>query len=191
MSTEKESDSTNIPRGENYNYDQSADKRKVDPVNAGYDQPSDPPAYTPSPYGNQQHGHNPSRQYPMGQYPPGPPGYYPPPNNTNNVNVVMTQPQMATVIVNPRPNDYLGWSIFTLLCCCLPIGIAAIVFSCNARSSSDNLHFEQARKEANTARILNIVGLVLGLGISILMIVLYSTGVFYVRTNNYNYEYGK
>ncbi|CAG6015949.1 unnamed protein product [Menidia menidia] len=26
-------------------------------------------------------------------------------------------------------NDYLGYSIFTMLCCCLPVGIAALIYS--------------------------------------------------------------
>uniref|UniRef100_A0A8C6KSZ4 Uncharacterized protein n=1 Tax=Nothobranchius furzeri TaxID=105023 RepID=A0A8C6KSZ4_NOTFU len=32
-------------------------------------------------------------------------------------------------------NDYLGFSIFTLLCCCLPLGIAALIYSISQQSS--------------------------------------------------------
>lgn len=48
--------------------------------------------------------------------------------------------QPATVTVQPAVyvtqgplanpvNDYLGYSIFTMLCCCLPLGIAALIYS--------------------------------------------------------------
>lgn len=36
--------------------------------------------------------------------------------------------------VNPIP-DYLGYSIFTMLCCCLPLGIAALIYSINVSSN--------------------------------------------------------
>lgn len=32
-------------------------------------------------------------------------------------------------------NDYLGYSIFTLLCCCLPLGIMALVYSATVSSN--------------------------------------------------------
>uniref|UniRef100_A0A3B3VU05 Uncharacterized protein n=1 Tax=Poecilia latipinna TaxID=48699 RepID=A0A3B3VU05_9TELE len=31
-------------------------------------------------------------------------------------------------LTNPV-NDYMGYSIFTMLCCCLPLGIAALIYS--------------------------------------------------------------
>ncbi|MEQ2198726.1 hypothetical protein XENOCAPTIV_017318, partial [Xenoophorus captivus] len=38
--------------------------------------------------------------------------------------VYVTQPPLANPV-----NDYLGYSIFTMLCCCLPLGIAALIYS--------------------------------------------------------------
>lgn len=37
--------------------------------------------------------------------------------------------------INPVP-DYLGYSIFTMLCCCLPLGIAALIYSINVSRSN-------------------------------------------------------
>ncbi|PWA33573.1 hypothetical protein CCH79_00007423 [Gambusia affinis] len=44
---------------------------------------------------------------------------------------VVMQP---TVYVTQGPltnpvNDYMGYSIFTMICCCLPLGIAALIYS--------------------------------------------------------------
>jgi Interferon-induced transmembrane protein len=37
-------------------------------------------------------------------------------------------------LTNP-PNDFLGYSIFAFLCCCFPIGIAAIISSVTCRAA--------------------------------------------------------
>ncbi|ETE57189.1 hypothetical protein L345_17098, partial [Ophiophagus hannah] len=45
---------------------------------------------------------------------------------------IPVQPQQTILITNVQSvnePDYLGYSIFTLLCCCLPLGIAALVYS--------------------------------------------------------------
>uniref|UniRef100_A0A9J7XAH2 Si:dkey-33i11.9 n=2 Tax=Cyprinus carpio TaxID=7962 RepID=A0A9J7XAH2_CYPCA len=45
--------------------------------------------------------------------------------------VVTVQPAVfvtAAPLADPVP-DYLGYSIFTMLCCCLPLGIAALIYS--------------------------------------------------------------
>uniref|UniRef100_A0A8B9GZG9 Uncharacterized protein n=1 Tax=Astyanax mexicanus TaxID=7994 RepID=A0A8B9GZG9_ASTMX len=46
---------------------------------------------------------------------------------------VMVQPTVYVTsgpLAQPLP-DYLGYSIFTMLCCCLPLGVAALVYSIN------------------------------------------------------------
>ncbi|KAK2903530.1 hypothetical protein Q8A67_008243 [Cirrhinus molitorella] len=36
----------------------------------------------------------------------------------------------ATPLANPVP-DYLAYSIFITVCCCLPLGVAALIYSCS------------------------------------------------------------
>ncbi len=48
-----------------------------------------------------------------------------------NVCLVTVQPAVfviAAPLTDPVP-DYLAYSIFTMLCCCLPLGIAALIYS--------------------------------------------------------------
>ncbi|KAL0973022.1 hypothetical protein UPYG_G00197850 [Umbra pygmaea] len=74
----------------------------------------------------------------------------------------------------PRSNvpTYLAWSIFNTLCCCLPIGIAAIVCSCKADTANAVGEAERAADASRKAKILNIVGLVLGLVLIIIIVAL-------------------
>ncbi|XP_076147386.1 interferon-induced transmembrane protein 1-like [Alosa pseudoharengus] len=59
--------------------------------------------------------------------------------------------------------SYLAWSIFNTFCCCLPLGIAAIIFS--TRVNSANIAGDQARAESDsrTTKYLNIAALVCGI----------------------------
>ncbi|XP_078507162.1 transmembrane protein PMIS2 [Lissotriton helveticus] len=81
--------------------------------------------------------------------------------------VVVTQP---TVVVAPLPvyeKDYLGYSIFNLLCCCLCLGIAALVFSIKTRDANQRGDINEARANSATARNLNHVSLGIGIAITI------------------------
>ncbi|RXN07930.1 synapse differentiation-inducing gene protein 1-like [Labeo rohita] len=84
-----------------------------------------------------------------------------------------------TVVVMPMvaaAPDYIFYSIFTMLCCCLPLGIAAVVFSCNTRNANLAGQRELAMSSSKVAFILNNVALGLGLTmLTVLSIGLYIT----------------
>lgn len=67
--------------------------------------------------------------------------------------------------INGTP--YLVFSILTTLCCCLPLGIAAIVFSSKINSLQNSGDYAGAQAAAKKAKILCIVGVVGGLIASI------------------------
>ncbi|XP_011483393.1 proline-rich transmembrane protein 1-like [Oryzias latipes] len=89
----------------------------------------------------------------MNQQPPAQPG------------IVTVQP---TVYVTQAPlgnpvSDYMCYSIFTMLCCCLPLGIAALIYSINAREANISGNRVRAESNSRTAKTLNHVALGIGL----------------------------
>ncbi|XP_068591406.1 synapse differentiation-inducing gene protein 1-like [Cebidichthys violaceus] len=123
----------------------------------------------------------PGQGYPQpGQgYPPQQQGYGLPPQYGG---AGQQYPGQATVTVQPTVyvtrgplanpvNDYLCYSIFTLLCCCLPLGIAALIYSISAREANHAGDQMSAERSSRTARTLNHVALGLGIGFLILSIV--------------------
>jgi len=73
--------------------------------------------------------------------------------------------------------SYLGWSIFNTLCCCLPLGIAAIVCSCRAQNANAVGESAIAADASRTAKILNVMGLVCGIILIIIFIALKATNL--------------
>ncbi|XP_024123912.1 proline-rich transmembrane protein 1 [Oryzias melastigma] len=63
--------------------------------------------------------------------------------------------------------DYLGFSVFTMLCCCLPFGIFALIQSIIAREANFYQDWMRAERKSRNAKILNCVAL--GMGILILI----------------------
>ncbi|XP_050979198.1 synapse differentiation-inducing gene protein 1-like isoform X3 [Labeo rohita] len=94
---------------------------------------------------------------------------------------VVVQP---AVLMTPMPvvtavPDYLGYSIFTMLCCCLPLGIAATIYSCSTRDANLAGHIEYAKRSSKTALILNHVAV----GVGIAFFLTLTLGLFH------HYEY--
>ncbi|KAI5608351.1 dispanin subfamily A member 2b-like, partial [Silurus asotus] len=67
---------------------------------------------------------------------------------------------------------YLAWSIFNTICCCLPLGIIAIVFSCRTDTANTIGDATRANAHSQTAKKLNIAALVIGILLIIIVIVL-------------------
>lgn len=61
----------------------------------------------------------------------GPPEYQPPYDPRYNHSLLI-QPTQTMNFIRLQPTkepDYMAYSIFTMLCCCLPLGIAALIYS--------------------------------------------------------------
>ncbi|KAI4889099.1 hypothetical protein NFI96_018619 [Prochilodus magdalenae] len=63
--------------------------------------------------------------------------------------------------------DHMCYSVFTMLCCCLPLGIAAVVCSCITQDANVAGKSEEAKNSSRAAFILNNVAL--GLGIVVII----------------------
>ncbi|AWO96988.1 putative proline-rich transmembrane protein 1-like [Scophthalmus maximus] len=113
----------------------------------------------PPPYGGEGCGYQP---YPMNQQYPAQPATV-----TVQPTVYLTQGPLAEPV-----KDYLCYSIFTMLCCCLPLGIAALIYSISAREANHVGDQMAAERSSRTSRTLNHVALGLGLGALILYIVI-------------------
>ncbi|KAL8220130.1 UNVERIFIED_CONTAM: hypothetical protein K2H54_039359 [Gekko kuhli] len=86
------------------------------------------------------------------------------------------QPPLHTNFVVPvqptREPDYLAYSIFTMLCCCLPLGIAALVYSVRTRDANQTGNGAEAQRNSRMARNLAHSALGVGLVLVIVYIVL-------------------
>ncbi|MBQ1222438.1 MAG: CD225/dispanin family protein [Alistipes sp.] len=56
-----------------------------------------------------------------------------------------------------RPKNYLVWSILATLLCCLPLGIAAIIYSVRVDSEWSAGHHEEAVRASGLAKKLVLV----------------------------------
>ncbi|KAJ1132433.1 hypothetical protein NDU88_010746 [Pleurodeles waltl] len=114
------------------------------------------------------------------------PGIYPPYNMgyvQGQSTVVTTQPMVMVAQLPAHENDYLGYSIFNLICCCLCLGAAALVFSIKTRDANHRGDISEARANSVTARNLNHVSLGIGICITIAWIAY----VIYISVTAHSY----
>jgi hypothetical protein len=103
--------------------------------------------------------------------PAGPPA--PPPPHTGGG--WGTPTPMAAATAGTAPNPWLWQSIVATLLCCLPAGIAGIVFATQSKSAADRGDHAEAQRKADLARTWTWVSV--GLGV-VLALILAGTGAF-------------
>ena len=111
---------------------------------------------------------------PGGSYPP-PGGGFPPPGGSSPWGAA--GPGGFGAPPGPKPSNNLVWAILATLFCCLPLGIAAIVFSTQVDSKWNAGDYEGALKAAKTTKTLLIVSVVGGVIVGILYFLLVAASV--------------
>jgi hypothetical protein len=64
--------------------------------------------------------------------------------------------------------DYFVQSILATLCCCLPAGIASIVYASKARSNRDSGNIPAALEASKQAKMWLIIAVVAGLAVGVI-----------------------
>jgi hypothetical protein len=130
--------------------------------------PSDPPqdaGYTPPP--TSDYTPPPASDYtpPASSYTPPPTQGYTPPGGYTPPQQYAAQPAGGT-----PPQNYLVWAILTTVFCCLPLGIASIVFSTQVNSKWAAGDYAGAQDSSEKAKKFAMIGAILG----VVVIVLYA-----------------
>lgn len=77
----------------------------------------------------------------------------------------------------PKPNNYLVLAIFTTLCCCLPLGIYAIVLSTKVNNLYIMKQYEAAQQASDDAKKWSLIGIGVGIVFDIIYTVINGAAV--------------
>ena len=82
---------------------------------------------------------------------------------------------------HPKPNNYLPLAIFSTLCCCLPLGIYAIIRSIKVNDYYSMKQYDAAEAASADAKKWSIIGIVVGLVFQIIYLAVFG-GLGYLST---------
>lgn len=77
----------------------------------------------------------------------------------------------------PKPSSNMGLAIFTTLCCCLPLGIVAIIKASKVNDLYVMKQYEAAYAAAADAKKWSFIGIVLGFVFGIIYYVIEGAGL--------------
>lgn len=89
--------------------------------------------------------------------------------------VFKVEPPKVT-ITPPRVPTYLGQAILSTICCCLPLGITAWVFSAQVSKKMTAGDYDGARRASDNANLFSWLSLGVGFAMSVLYLLLMALG---------------
>lgn len=72
-----------------------------------------------------------------------------------------------------KPKNYMALAIFTTICCCLPLGIVAIVKASKVNEYFALRQYDLSQKAADDAKKWCLIGIGIGLVLQIIYLVVY------------------
>ena len=97
--------------------------------------------------------------------------------------------QEQAVIPPVRPKNWLVESILVTIFCCLPFGIAGIVFSSQVNSKYNAGDYDGALKASQDAGKWTKIGFFIGLALNIILLIVYGTMIFSMFKSGGRVEY--
>ena len=74
-----------------------------------------------------------------------------------------SNPRPAHGVLEYKPENYLVWAILATICCCLPTGIAAIVYAAQVDSKWNGGDHAGAVEASEKAKMWSLISLVAGI----------------------------
>ena len=79
---------------------------------------------------------------------------------------------MGGAAPGPKPDNYLVWAILSTLFCCLPLGIASIVFAAQVDGKYNSGDYAGARESWEKAKKFATWGAIAGVVVAVLYLIL-------------------
>ena len=77
----------------------------------------------------------------------------------------------------PKPDNYLVWAILSTLFCCLPLGIASIVYAAQVDGKYNSGDYHGARESSKKAKQFAMWGTIIGAIVILLYVVVSASAV--------------
>lgn len=78
----------------------------------------------------------------------------------------------------PKPDNYLVWAILSTIFCCLPTGIASIIYASKVNEAYARGEYEEAAKASKNAKMWAMIGGGFGLVIILIYFLFFGFAIF-------------